>query len=283
MYATYLGGTYSDTPYRVAVNEQGSVHILGTTNSYDFPIVNQLFEPPAQPGVTSQYFLAKLSADGSRLLYSTRLPDVKSYLNDLALDPEGNVWLTGSAGADWPRVNALQEYTPPATIFKTTDNGGTWQAAGAIPGPVPDIAAFAVDPKSPLNLYAVTSAWRRLDPTRAIVYRSTDGGRTWKPSAADLPGVSIFAGEPLAIALDPATPSTIYLGTGSGVFKSTDSGETWVRAGQPMPVRSLAIDPRTPSTLYAGTFGAALCNGPARSTKAPTAAPLGHRPACPPP
>ena len=34
-------------------------------------------------------------------------------------------------------------------------------------------------------------------------------------------------GPVLSIAIDPATPSTIYAGTYGGVFKSTDSGATW--------------------------------------------------------
>jgi len=57
---------------------------------------------------------------------------------------------------------------------------------------------------------------------------------------------------------DPATPSTIYAGASNGVFKSTDSGATWIAqnnfsvAGTPN-VRALAIDPTSPLTIYAGT------------------------------
>ena len=62
-----------------------------------------------------------------------------------------------------------------------------------------------------------------------------------------------------AVAIDPATPTTLYAGTyGSGVFKSTNGGES----GSPVNtglsntnVRSLVIDPLTPTTLYAGTGG----------------------------
>src|SRR6185369_7080 len=66
-----------------------------------------------------------------------------------------------------------------------------------------------------------------------------------------------------SIEFDPATPSTMYVGTGVGVFKSTDSGTTWVpqnNFGLPdVPsVLALAIDPATPLTIYAGTFGNGL-------------------------
>ena len=64
-----------------------------------------------------------------------------------------------------------------------------------------------------------------------------------------------------ALAIDPQTPATLYAGTDSGVFKSDDSGGTWVAANSGLPtrsVRAIAIDPQTPSTLYAGTGGAGV-------------------------
>ena len=59
-----------------------------------------------------------------------------------------------------------------------------------------------------------------------------------------------------ALAIDPITPSTLYAGTGGGVFKSTDAGATWSAAntGLTNAVDALAIDPVTPSTLYAGRW-----------------------------
>ncbi len=62
-----------------------------------------------------------------------------------------------------------------------------------------------------------------------------------------------------ALAIDPATPATLYAGTafdGGGVYKSTDGGETWTGKGAGLPgsgVYALAIDPAIPSTVYCGT------------------------------
>jgi len=62
-----------------------------------------------------------------------------------------------------------------------------------------------------------------------------------------------------ALAINPATPSTLYAGTyGGGVFQSTNSGGSWSAvntglSGDALSVHALAIDPATPSTLYAGT------------------------------
>ena len=62
-----------------------------------------------------------------------------------------------------------------------------------------------------------------------------------------------------ALAIDPANPATLYAGSyGNGVFKSTDSGGTWVRAdtGLANPyINALVIGPAAPATLYAGTDG----------------------------
>ena len=69
----------------------------------------------------------------------------------------------------------------------------------------------------------------------------------------------------LALAIDPATPATLYAGTdGSGVYKSTNGGGNWsmVNGGTTNRyVWALAIDPVTPATLYTGTI-----NGVFKST-----------------
>src|SRR6516225_7902247 len=63
----------------------------------------------------------------------------------------------------------------------------------------------------------------------------------------------------LALAIDPATPTTLYAGTeGGGAFKSTDGGDSWTAINNGLTnlsVRALAIDPCTPMNIYAGTFG----------------------------
>jgi photosystem II stability/assembly factor-like uncharacterized protein len=60
-----------------------------------------------------------------------------------------------------------------------------------------------------------------------------------------------------AIAVDPVTPTTLYVATdGGGVVKSTDGGSTWAPINNgliDLKVTSLAIDWFTPSRIYAGT------------------------------
>jgi photosystem II stability/assembly factor-like uncharacterized protein len=65
----------------------------------------------------------------------------------------------------------------------------------------------------------------------------------------------------MALAINPANPTTLYAGTFYGVFKSTDAGGYWnrVSTGLPYgPVHALAVDPQTPTTLYAGTSNGSI-------------------------
>ena len=84
------------------------------------------------------------------------------------------------------------------------------------------------------------------------MFKSTNGGAAWSAVNTGLTDTYVFA-----LAIDPATPSTLYAGTdGGGVFKSTNGGAAWSAVNTGLTntdVHALAIDPATPSTLYAGT------------------------------
>ena len=62
------------------------------------------------------------------------------------------------------------------------------------------------------------------------------------------------AHEPWLLPLDPAQPSTLYVGSDAGLLKSTDAGATWhrMRSGVASRVSSVAVDPRHPGIAYAG-------------------------------
>jgi photosystem II stability/assembly factor-like uncharacterized protein len=79
---------------------------------------------------------------------------------------------------------------------------------------------------------------------------------TWQSIGPNLPTDSESATTELAI--DPHTPTTIYVGSRAGVYKTTDGGAKWFAVNTGLPGRghpiidSLVIDPQSPSTLYAG-------------------------------
>jgi len=55
-------------------------------------------------------------------------------------------------------------------LFKSTDAGASWKPVGK---GLKNLAAVAVNPKHPEEVYAVT--------TEGVLYRSRDGGMTWEP------------------------------------------------------------------------------------------------------
>jgi photosystem II stability/assembly factor-like uncharacterized protein len=88
------------------------------------------------------------------------------------------------------------------------------------------------------------------------LWKTTDGGRTWKPIFDDAHTPSIGA-----VALARSNPNIVYVGTGeqligNGVYKSTDAGATWTSAGltDTRHISSLIIDPRNQNIVLVGAY-----------------------------
>jgi hypothetical protein len=107
VFSTYLGGSGYEFGQGIAVDREGSVYITGETGSTNFPTVNPI---QASPGGNADAFVAKLTPDGSALVYSTYLGG--SYLDGgsgIAVDTWGNAYVTGyTNSSDFPTVNAIQ-------------------------------------------------------------------------------------------------------------------------------------------------------------------------------
>ena len=111
LWATYLGGSSNEvsTP-TVRVDAAKNVYIFSGTTSADLPIVNGFDNTLDGP---SDGYVAKLSADGSRLLWSSYLGGSGKELNEthsMALDPfTGDVIVAaGTTSADFPVVSGVQ-------------------------------------------------------------------------------------------------------------------------------------------------------------------------------
>lgn len=71
--------------------------------------------------------------------------------------------------------------------------------------------------------------------------------------AADWKSAGPSGGKINVLARSMSNPDVVYAGTGGGVFKSVDGGDTWISRGLPeFLVRSLAVAPNNPNVLYAG-------------------------------
>ena len=109
------------------------------------------------------------------------------------------------------------------------DHEQNFQGAGPDSGEVLDIA---IDPRNTTDnvIYIATND--------GGIWKSTDGGTSWKPKTDYLSSLSMGA-----VTLDPANASIVYAGTGNlfdgaglffkgvGIYKSVDAGETWTTIG----------------------------------------------------
>jgi Beta-propeller repeat len=120
--ATYLGGTLGDAATQVVVDSSGNVYVAGTTSSSDFPTTPGAFQPvDTQPDYAIS-FIAKLNPALSSLVYSTYLEGTGSaygtgiWLNGLAVDNNGNSYVTGYAGqSDFPVASPFLSESPTAS------------------------------------------------------------------------------------------------------------------------------------------------------------------------
>ncbi len=111
LFSTYFGGSGNDGASAISVDSFGNVYIAGTTDSPDFPLKNPL-QPSLYGGSNSGFndaFVAKLDPTGTNLLYSTYLGGSDDRAQDLAVDTNGNAYITGTTdSADFPITNAVQ-------------------------------------------------------------------------------------------------------------------------------------------------------------------------------
>ena len=146
-------------------------------------------------------------------------------------------WRSTDRGESWteptPEDKARAEADPWQTLvtrFPDTDFRGTVTDANT--GGELMVLVGRVDPNNPSIRYAGTDEG---------VYKSTDGGATWKRASSAV----------WRVVLDPSSSSTLYAAASGGIFKSEDRGTTWslTLPGQ----GSVAIAPSSSSTLYAWT------------------------------
>ncbi len=143
----------------------------------------------------------------------------------------------------------------PVNFFESTINGhAEWRFIGPDRGGrVNGVVGHPVDR---LTFYA--------GYTGGGVWKTHDGGANWK----NISDGQIHKGSIGAIAIAQSDPNILFVGTGEqalrgdvshgdGVYKSTDSGETWVNVGlaDTRQIAAIAIHPKNPNIVYVAALG----------------------------
>jgi hypothetical protein len=102
-----LDGASSDYAWKIALDPQNNAYIVGFTASDDFPTVNPF---QTQRAGAFDAFVAKVSHDGTRLVYSTYLGGTGTDQGfGIAVDHERYAVITGNTfSTDFPLMNPLQ-------------------------------------------------------------------------------------------------------------------------------------------------------------------------------
>ena len=121
--------------------------------------------------------------------------------------------------------------------------GANWRPAnsGIASSEINEVWDFAFDTSTPETLYAATSG---------PLYKTTDGGNSWRRLPRNPEGVT-------AVAVDPVDPRIVYGGGDGRVYKSTDAGASWAPANAGLPdvgYNVITIDPTRHDTVYTGVY-----------------------------
>ncbi|MFQ6038805.1 MAG: WD40/YVTN/BNR-like repeat-containing protein, partial [Candidatus Aminicenantales bacterium] len=147
-------------------------------------------------------------------------------------------------------------------VFRTTDGGRTWERVLFV-NPDTGCSDIAMDPQNPRILFA--GMWPMLIRTWGKwsggpgggLYRSTDGGTTWKRLENGLPKGEIGK---VAVAVAPSDSSRVYAlieHKDEGLWRSDDGGETWrhinrdhALLNRPLYYTRCVVAPDDPDEVY---------------------------------
>ncbi|MFO0698775.1 MAG: hypothetical protein U0236_06065 [Nitrospira sp.] len=251
--ATIYAGTMGDAVYKSPDGGQHWLpHNVGLKEHVSF--INQfVFHPAASEQVYAATTVGAFYSKDAGREWVERMNGMKEVhiVTSIAINPKepavlyggttGGVYRSDDGAATWRKinnglipetelmaamalgVNAIEiDRTNPDVVyagttkglFRTANKGEQWERIGqSIADPF--ISSLILHPKEPAQLYIGGPAG---------IWKTSDGGKSWQAMNQGLTTLNIRA-----LAMDPKNTQILYAGTnGSGLYRSTDAGATWV-------------------------------------------------------
>lgn len=153
---------------------------------------------------------------------------------------------------------------PERGVYRSKDGGKNWEQILAISNKTGAVS-LAMNAKNPREIYAgmwtaERKPWSMISGSEeGGIYKTTDGGDTWKKLAGGLP--TGLVGK-IGLTVSPANPDRVWAiieaEPAGGVYRSDDAGKTWKRTNKENKLRQRAwyythvvADPQDPNTVYA--------------------------------
>jgi photosystem II stability/assembly factor-like uncharacterized protein len=238
--------------------------------------------------------MGRSSDDGANWVNATppgASSDRKNWSTPVRLDPvtpnvvyygSQRLWRSPDAGASWTAVSGDLTGWVPGAVLGTitsiavspadhhvlwigTDDGRVWrgvETAGvfawtnvtAAPLPPRWVTRVVAHPTDPASAWVTYSGLKWQDP-ESHVFATTNSGGTWTDVSGNLPAVPVNG-----MAVDPANPQLLFVGTDLGAYYSDNGGGLWNYLSPDLPltpVYDLAIHP-TARYLAVGTHGRSM-------------------------
>jgi len=207
----------------------------------------------------SSLVLVLLAIGAAHSFAQPETPDVYKQLKYRYIGPEGNRVI--SVVGDPKDRNVYYAGAASGGIFKSDDGGTHWKPI--FDGqPVSSVGSLAIAPSDPQIVWAGTGETfiRSNISLGNGIYKSTDGGKTWKHMGLT------ETGRIGRVVIHPTNPDIVYAAamghsygpqSDRGVFRTTDGGTSWTKVlfvDENTGCSDLTMDPSNPRILFAGMW-----------------------------
>ena len=134
---------------------------------------------------------------------------------------------------------------PSGGFWKTT-NGGDWWVNLTDNLPTLGVSAIVINPNNPNEIYIGTGDRDGGDAPGLGVWKTIDGGETWIDPNFSIPNLVIGM-----MVINPNDPSIVLAATNAGVYRTTNSGDSWALVSPTSNFKDIKLHPTNPDIVYA--------------------------------